>query len=132
LDSSQIQLPGSEIAAITLNESTLRLHLSRAYLVKSMTGSAERTLWWQAGELILEDVEGSPRLPEGPLICAGGDVDDNIYTYRDMVPVPFESRGHIGLQLRFEGTDATLIAAGRSARLVMAEVPKYIEHLRSA
>jgi hypothetical protein len=132
LDSSQIHLPGCEIAAINLAESTLRLRFSRAYLIKSMTGSAERTRWWQAGELILEGVEGSPSLPEGPLTCAGGDVDDNIYTYRDMLPVPFESRGRIGLQLRFEGTDATLTVAGRSARLVMVEVPKYIEHLRSA
>jgi hypothetical protein len=130
LDSTQIQLPGCEIAAITLDQSTLRLELSRAYIVKTMTGSAERTRWWQAGELVLEGVDGNPSLPQTPLVCAGGDVDDNIYTYRDMLPVPFESRGRIGLDLRFEGSDATLTVVGQSARLIMRDVPKYIEHVR--
>ena len=71
-------------------------------------------------------------LPSGtPLVCAGGELDENIYTYRDMIPVPFESRGHIRCALRFEGIDTPMIVTGHSIKLLMRETPRYIEHLRA-
>ena len=129
MDSSQIDLRGSEIGSIHLEQGVLRVHFSRAYILKSMTGSKERTRWWQAGALVIEGVEGQPALPEGPLLCVGGDIDENVYTYRDMIPVPFASRGSIRCLLRFEGQDAPLVVTGRAARLEMTEVPRYIEHV---
>ena len=53
MDSTTIELPGSEIESITLEEGRLVVRFSRAYLVKTLSGSVERTRWWQAGELIL-------------------------------------------------------------------------------
>jgi hypothetical protein len=131
LDSIQIHLPGSEIESISVASGTLRIDFSRALLVKSMTGSKERTRWWQAGSLILEGVEVPPPAQAGPLTCVGGDIDDNVYTYRDMVPIPFTSRGHIRFRIRFEGVAEPLDVAGTSARLDLLDVAKYIEHIRS-
>jgi len=131
MDSSSIQLPGCEIAGATLAAGTLRVHFSRAYIVKTMTGSEERTLWWQAGDLVLEDAEPQAEIPEGPAVCDGGDVEENVYVYRDMIPVPLESRGHCRCDLKLRDTNARISVAGSAVRLEMRDLPKYIEHLRS-
>jgi len=131
VDSSSIELPGSEIDSISLEgEDYLRIHFARAYVIKTMTGSAERTRWWQAGDLVIEGAKISGEIPAGPLVCDGGDIDDNIYTYRDMIPVPLDSRGRTGCELRFRESDLRLRVAGESIRLEMLDVPKYIEHIR--
>ena len=130
MDSSSIELKGSAIEAIDRDGDRVEIRFARAYLIKTMTGSAERTRWWQAGSLVIEDVNVSECPPPGGLVCAGGDLDENIYTYRDMIPIPFESRGHIRCELHFEGTESRLRLTGTAARLTMRDVPKYIEHLR--
>jgi len=131
MESLSIELPGSEIDTIGHRDGRLYIHFSRAYIVKTMTGSHERTLWWQSGHLVMEDARiesGDP--PADPLICTGGDIDDNIFTYRDMIPVPLDTRGRTRCDLGFRGTDRRLVAGGTALRLEMTEVPKYIEHLR--
>lgn len=130
MDASSIELPGCEIDSLSLEGDRLTVHFSRAYIIKTMTGSVERTRWWQAGDLIMEGVELSQDLPPTPLICAGGDVGENVYTYRDMIPLPLESRGRTRLDLKFQGSDARLVATGQTIRLAMVDVPKYLEHLR--
>ncbi|AGA92334.1 hypothetical protein Thimo_3678 [Thioflavicoccus mobilis 8321] len=130
MDSSSIELPGSQVGTVELAEGVLRVHFARALITKTMTGSAERTRWWQAGDLILGGARVEGPLPSGPLSCLGGDIDENIYTYRDMVPIPLESRGWARLALRFEGVAAPLVAEGDAIRLALHEVPKYIEHIR--
>ncbi len=130
MDSSSIDLNGSEIDAIELDQDRLRLHFSRAYIVKTMTGSAERTRWWQSGDLVLEGVEVESLPGPAPLVCEGGDVDDNLYTYRDMMPIPLDTRGRTGCELRFRGSSTPLRVSARALRLELADVPKYIEHIR--
>jgi hypothetical protein len=132
MDSSSIELPGCEIEGISLSDDQLTIRFARAYIVKTMTGSVERTLWWQAGELVIDGIADPPpdRLPEGPLVCAGGDVGENVYTYRDMLPIPLESRGRVFCKLRFRGIDQPLIAHGSRIRLTLHEVPRYIRHIR--
>lgn len=130
MDSSSIQLPGSQIDSILFEDGCLRLHFDRAYIVKTMTGSKECTRWWQSGDLVMEGAElESPPL-SAPVVCAGGDIDDNIYTYRDMIPLPLDTRGHTRCRLEFRDTDARLLATGRTLRMEMKDVPKYIEHIR--
>jgi hypothetical protein len=130
MDSSSINLPGSQIDGVSFASGTLRIHFSRAYIIKSMTGSVERTRWWQAGDLVIENAElNSDELPAGPLVCAGGDVSENIYTYRDMIPVPLESRGSVGCKLKFENRAEVLEARGDAVRLELRDVAKYIEHI---
>ncbi|WP_332460482.1 hypothetical protein [Thiocapsa bogorovii] len=125
-----IDLKGSEISSIDLEDGRLSLHFSRAYLVKTMTGSSERTRWHQAGDLVIEGVEEAPMIPSGPLVCLGGDIEENIFTYRDMVPVPLESRGHARCALMFEGFSDPFVAQGTTVKLEMHDTPRYIEHLR--
>ena len=79
MDSSSIELPGSEIESITLQDGQLTVRFSRAYIIKTMTGSVERTRWWQSGELVLGGAELAGHLPQAPLVCAGGDLDENVY-----------------------------------------------------
>jgi hypothetical protein len=132
MDSSSIELPGSEVESVSLEDGRLRVRFSRAYIVKTMTGSPERTRWWQTGDLIMDGAEPEAALPEGPLVCAGGDVEENVYTYRNMIPIPLDSRGRTRCALRFRGTDVQLIVSGETIRVEMVDVPKYIEHIRPA
>lgn len=130
MDSTSIELPGSEVDRISIDGDQLHIHFSRAYLVKTMTGSVERTLWWQSGELIIGGAELDDEIPSGPLVVSGGDVGENVYTYRDMVPVPLDSRGRVHCDLKFGEGELRLRAQGETIRLEMEAVPKYIRHIR--
>ncbi len=130
MDSSSIQLDGSEIEKIEYQDNELKIYFSRAILIKTMTGSVEKTKWSQAGYLIFSGVEDFDGFTELPAVCKGGDVGENIYTYRDMIPVPLDSRGHAHCDLYFENSDVHLKAEGDSVKLEMLDVPKYIEHIR--
>ena len=98
-----------------------------------MTGSVERTRWWQNGALVFEgaELDDEADLSMLPAACSGGDVGENIYTYRDMVPVPLESRGRAHCALKV-GDNAVIRVEGTAVHLDMVDVPKYIEHLRPA
>ncbi len=130
MDSTTIELPGSEIESISLENGKLVIRFSRAYIIKTLSGSVERTRWWQAGALIFDDAEVEGELPAAPCICDGGDVGENIYTYRDMIPVPLESKGraHCSLKIRDRVEPFQAYAAG--VRLAMEDRPHYIEHIR--
>lgn len=127
---SSIQLPGLEIDRIEHTGNELRIGFSRAYIIKTITGSKECSLWWQAAWLILEDAHVDKPIPMGRLICSGGEVGENIYTYRDMIPIPLQSRGRTHCNFGFQGRSDRLIAYGQGIRLELIDVPKYIEHLR--
>lgn len=131
MDSTSIELAGSTIAAVTIDGDTIRVEFEPAYLVKIMTGSVEQTRWKQNGALVFEgaEVDQEHALPPLPAECTGGDVGENIYTYRDMVPVPLESRGRAHCALKV-GDSGMIRIEGAAVRLEMIDVPKYIEHVR--
>ena len=145
MDASSIQIADSEIAGMSSgaaspgdssgtssDDASFCLHFTRALILKTMTGSAEQTLWWQAGDLRIggvERVEG--KLPQGHALCERGEVDDNQYTYRNMIPIPLKSRGHVRLELHLRDQQQPLIVAGRAIELVLRETPKYLRHLRA-
>ena len=132
MDSTSIQLPGSTIAGVTIDGDTVRIRFEPAYLIKTMTGSVERTRWRQDGALVFEgaQVDEAQALPALPAECTGGDVGENVYTYRDMIPVPLDSRGRAHCLLRVG--DGIIRVDGAAVRLEMDGVPRYIEHLRPA
>ena len=130
MDTSSIDLPGSEIESIRQDGGRVVVRFSRAYIIKTMTGSVERTRWWQAGELIFEGAELTAPPPACPCVCAGGDVGENVYTYRDMIPIPLKSRGRAHCDLRFRDTDTRLQIQAEGVELSMEERPYYIEHLK--
>ena len=131
LDSTSIELKGAEISSIDFKQGCLRMHIARASLIKTLTGSNERTRWWQAGILRMDDAVLSSPLPLGPLVCTGGDLDENIYTYRGMIPIPLASRGHIRCELHFEGEASPFVVTASTVELEMQGTPKYLEHLRT-
>jgi hypothetical protein len=130
METSSIELTGAEIDSIEFADGTVRLHFPRVHIIKSMTGSVERTRWWQAGSLVIDGAEPPDPLPEAPVTCAGGDIDENIYTYRDMIPIPLNGRGRVGCDLKLAGSDARIRVQGEAVRLDMEGIPKYIEHIR--
>jgi len=130
MDSSTIELVGSRIGRVTVEGDVVRIRFEPAFIVKSMTGSAERTRWWQNGDLVFAGAELEGELPPLPADCVGGDVGENVYTYRDMVPLPLQSRGHVRCDLRLEGSDTHIRVTGAAVELRMDGVPKYLEHLR--
>jgi hypothetical protein len=130
METSSIELPGAQIDRIELAEGRLRVHFPRVHIVKTMTGSVERTRWWQAGDLVIDAAEPLAPLPEAPVVCAGGDIDDNLYTYRDMIPVPLSSRGRVGYDLRLAGSNERIRVRGEALYLEMEGVAKYIQHIR--
>lgn len=132
MDASHIDLAGSTIAGVYIDGETVRVWFQPAYLIKTMTGSNERTRWWQNGELVFRRAQVEGPLPDFPAECLGGDITENIYTYRDMIPVPLESRGRTACALRVRGSDALIRVSAEAVKLEMRDVAKYIEHLRPA
>lgn len=130
MDSSSIQLNGSEIEKVETQDSTVKIYFSRSILIKTMTGSVEKTKWWQSGYLVFEEAELIEQPNALPLICAGGDVGENVFTYRDMIPVPLESRGRAHCDLYFDGSNEHLKVEASAVHLEMLDVPKYIEHIK--
>ena len=130
MDSTSVELPGSKIAAIESQDGQVVIRLEPAYLVKTMTGSVERTRWWQNGALVFDDAELSNELPTDvlPAECDGGDVGENVYTYRDMIPVPLESRGRAFCALRIG--EFTIRVEAAAVRLDLDGAAKYIERVR--
>ena len=57
MDSTSIELKGSRISAVDIDGDSIRVVFEPAYLVKTMTGSVERTRWWQNGELVFEGAD---------------------------------------------------------------------------
>lgn len=131
MDAINIELPGSTITAVTVEGDSVRIRFDPAILIKTMTGSVERTKWRQSGELVFSGAElDTGVLPELPAVCAGGDVGENVYTYRDMVPVPLESRGRAHCDLGLQDQDGRIRVQASAVSLVMEATPKYIEHIR--
>jgi hypothetical protein len=131
MDSSTVDLPGSEVESIVFENETLTIRFSRAFIIKTMSGSNERTRWWQAGALVFEGAELVSDIPVCPCICEGGDVGENVYTYRDMIPIPLESHGRARCDIKFDSAEVRLQAWAEGVRLVMDDRPRYIEHIRN-
>lgn len=132
MDASSIELPGSTITAVIVDGDTVRVRMEPAYIIKTMTGSQERTKWWQNGELVFggASLDEDGELPSFPVECSGGDVGENVYTYRDMIPNPLTSQGRVHCAIKVKDSDAVIRVVGESITLVMEDVPKYLQHIR--
>ena len=131
MDLTSIELAGSVIASVTSQDEEVVIRFEPAYLIKTMTGSDERTKWKQNVELVFSGASlEDPGQLTFPVTCAGGDVGENIYTYRDMIPVPLDSRGSAHCDLGLVGAEQRIRVRGDSLKLVQEGVPKYMEHIR--
>lgn len=132
MDSSSIDLSGSTIESVRVEDGTVSVRFSPALIIKTISGSVERTRWRQSGELVFSDAQLEEGPEEMPVVCDGGDVGQSVYTYRDMIPLPFEGRGRAYCDLRLNGTERHLKVVGEAVKLNMEDRPYYIEHIRPA
>ncbi len=130
MEISSIELPGSEVGSIRFEGRDLILSFTRAYIIKTISGSAERTRWWQAGDLVFEQAELEGDIPQCPAVCSGGDVGENIYTYRNMIQIPLQGEGTAHCDLGFTGSEDRLRVRAARVRLVMQDRPRYVEHFK--
>lgn len=127
---TELSLPEAQIERIEHDAETVRIHLREFFSFVSISGSSEQTQWRQAGVLILEEADVADEWPQTPLVLTGGDVQDNAYTYRDLVPLPLDARGHVSLTLRIEGRDQPLVVEGSRLRLETVGERRYVTHVR--
>ncbi len=130
MDLTSIELAGSVISAVKVADGEVRIRFEPAYLLQRMAGAENMSRWWQNLELVFEEAELLEGAEAGlPATCAGGDVIDNVYTYRDMIPVPLEGRGRAGCSLRLEENGTTIRVEAEGVRLEQEDHPRYIEHI---
>ena len=131
-DTTQIlQLPGAQLASIERNGDTFTLHFSRLELIQEMEGAFEDSLWTQAVNLIVRDATLEGTLPDCPCVIGGGDLTDNIYTYRNHAPLPIKWRGDVGCSLVVDGTAAEFTLHGTAMEAQQLDHPRYIKHIKN-
>jgi hypothetical protein len=130
-DTTQIlQLPGAQLESIEQADDSITLYFSLVHLVQEMEGAIEDSLWTQAVNLTIRDARLTGDLPDCPCEISGGDLTDNIYTYRDSAPLPIDWRGETACKLIVAGSKATFTIDGDSMQLEQIALPRYIKHVR--
>lgn len=130
-DTTQIlQLHGAQLASIERREDEITLHFSLVHLVQEMENAIEDSLWTQAMDLTIDGIELDGELPACPCEVTGGDLTDNIFTYRDHAPLPISWRGAVACKLTVAGSDACFTISGDSLKVNQIAYPRYIKHVR--
>jgi len=101
-----LQIPGAQLESITQSDNEISLHFSQVQLLQEMEGTIEDSLWTQAVNLTIKEIETEGELPECPCIIKSGDLVNNIFTYRD--------------HARFQSTGAAKCAAASRLRALVA------------
>ncbi|HSG11288.1 MAG TPA: hypothetical protein VLB10_06020 [Gammaproteobacteria bacterium] len=129
-DTTQVlQLPGAQLESIEQNGDTVKLGFSLVHLVQEMEGAIEDSLWTQAIKLTVTGAEISGELPDCPCEIAGGDLVNNIFTYRDHAPLPIDWHGETRCMLHVSGNNSFTIE-GDSIQVEQIDLPRYIKHVR--
>jgi hypothetical protein len=125
-----LQLPGARLASIDQGENTITFHFSEVHLIQEMEGAFEDSLWTQAVDLTIREITLEGGLPACPCEIEGGDLADNIYTYRDHAPLPIDWRGDVRCMLTVAGSTAPISITGTAMQLEQLGHPRYIRHIR--
>jgi len=125
-----LQLHGAQLASIEQGEDDITLHFSQVQLVQEMENAIEDSLWTQAIDLSLQGIEIEGELPQCPCEVTGGDLTDNIFTYRDHAPLPISWRGAVACKLCVAGSDACFTISGESLKVDQIAHPRYIKHIK--
>jgi hypothetical protein len=125
-----LQLPEARLDSIERDTDSITLRFSRVYLVQEMENAFEDSLWTQAVNLSIRDYSLDGELPGCPCEIAGGDITNNIYTYRDHAPLPINWRGDVRCSLKIAGSAAPFSISGEAMQLEQIETPRYIRHLK--
>ncbi|MCG6898510.1 MAG: hypothetical protein LJE75_00745 [Gammaproteobacteria bacterium] len=125
-----LQLHGAQLASIEQGEDDITLHFSQVQLVQEMENAIEDSLWTQALDLSLKGIEIEGELPQCPCEIKGGDLTDNIFTYRDHAPLPISWRGTVACKLCVAGSNACFSISGDSLKVDQIAHPRYIKHIK--
>ena len=125
-----LQIPGAQLESIEQADNEITLHFSQVQLVQEMEGAIEDSLWTQAVNLVIREIEIEGELPACPCVIKGGDMVDNIFTYRDHAPLPINWRGEVRCALTIEGSSETFSIDGESMQLEQIGTPRYIKHVK--
>ena len=125
-----LQIPGARLEKIETGENEIILHLSGVNIVRAMEGAFEDTLWVQDCKLIIREVENGSELTDCPCELKGGDLINNIFTYRDHAPLPIDWHGAVGCKFTVTGSAAVVSIAGESLQLERIGHPRYIKHIK--
>ena len=131
-DTTQIlQLPEALLESIDRDgDDSITLHFSKVFLVQEMEGAIEDSLWTQAVSLTIRDIEIDGALPDCPCEISGGDITNNIYTYRDHAPLPIDWRGDVRCKLVTRDSGSSVTISGESMQLEQIDHPRYIRHIK--
>jgi hypothetical protein len=125
-----LQLPEARLESIDRDADAITLRFSQVYLVQEMENAFEDSLWTQAVNLSVRDYSLDGELPACPCEISGGDITNNIYTYRDHAPLPINWRGDVRCVLQPAGSDVMFSISGTAMQLEQIETPRYIRHIK--
>lgn len=126
---SSLQLPGARLERIERSDDAITLHFSLVHLVQMMEDTFQDSLWKQACNLVIRSVEIDGELPECPCEIQGGDMINNIYTYRDHAPLPIDWSGSVSCKFTVAGSGAVFTIDGTAMQMEMIDHPRYIRHI---
>ncbi|MDX1697537.1 MAG: hypothetical protein R3308_04580 [Thiohalobacterales bacterium] len=124
-----LQLPGAELESIEQDGDDITLKFSQAYIVQEMEGAFEDSLWTQAVELIIRGMKLTGDLPQCPCVIGGGDLINNIFTYRDHAPLPIKWHGDVSCTFTIAANNESFTLKGASIQLKHTANPRYIKHI---
>lgn len=127
-----LELAGMTVTEMAMQEGDFRLSFTAAGLIKTMDNAQQKTRWQQSGRLIIRAAE-TVHMPKQALPCTlrGGDLNDNIYVYRDSVRLPLHSHGQVGIEFVVAGDNKKLIVCGQEIEIIMQGSARYVEHLHA-
>ena len=128
--SNTLQIPGARLDSIEQADNNITLHFSQVQLVQKMEGAIEDSLWTQAVNLTIREINIAGELPACPCVIKDGDMVDNIFTYRDHAPLPINWHGEVRCTLTVAGSDTTFSIDGESMQLEQINHPRYIKHIK--
>ncbi len=124
-----LQLRGAQLDSIDQTGDTFSLHFPSVELIQEMEGAFQDSLWTQAVTLTINEGELRGELPACPCEISGGDLVNNIFTYRDHAPLPIDWRGEVVCKLRPAGGAAPFTIEGTALRIEQIDNPRYIKHI---
>ncbi len=127
-----LQLSGAQLESIEQGDNAITLHFSQFEIVQEMENTIENSLWTQACDLVLRNIEISGELPECPCEIKGGDLTNNIFTWRDHAPLPIDWHGDTGCKFSVAGSDAEFSINAEFLQVKRLEHPRYIRHMKKA
>jgi hypothetical protein len=124
------QIPGAQLASIEQDDNEITLHFSEVRLIQEMEGAFEDSLWIQPVDLTVKGITLEGDLPECPCEITGGEMSDNIYTYREHAPLPIDWRGVVGCTFTPGDAGAGFSINGDAMQLEQIGNPRYVKHVK--